>query len=137
MVRRENPQPEERSDDGFTLIEVLVALTILSLSLTVLLGTLSLSLSRTHESERAAAARVLAQSLLTKTETGAPPKQSHADGETDDGLSWSVDMTPYPQHDDDKASVHAANISVTVTWEDGQHALTLSTLRLVPKEAAR
>lgn len=136
-MRRDNLQPEERRDDGFTLIEVLVALTILSLSLTVLLGTFSQSLSRTHESERAAAARVLAQSLLAKAETGVPPKQSHADGETDNGLAWSVDMAPYQQHDDDKASLRAANLSVTVTWENGQHALTLSTLRLVPKEAAR
>lgn len=136
-MKRDDPRREEGGDDGFTLIEVLVALTILSLSLTMLLGTLSQSLSRNRESERGAAARVLAQSLLTKAETGAPPKQSHADGETDGGLAWSIDMTPYPQHDDDKASVHAANISVTVTWEDGQHALTLSTLRLVPKEGAR
>jgi type II secretion system protein I len=130
----QNEQSAESGDcDGFTLIEVLVALTIFSTSMVVLLGVLSQSLSRTRENEGAMAARVFAQSTLTRLETGPAPKFGKTSGRSENGLSWAVDVTPYPQHDDSHAVLHAAIVSVTVSWRDGKHSLTLNTMRLGPK----
>jgi general secretion pathway protein I len=131
------PKSLANDDDGYTLVEVLVALAILSLSLTVLLGIFSQSLARSHESERAAAARVLGQSLLAHAEADPATRLGHTEGESDDGLAWSLDVAPYRQRDDDKATLHAATITVTVSWEDGAHALALSSMRLVPGAGAQ
>src|SRR5690348_6263844 len=70
--RPNNPPPPSRKrkgrglgqSDGFTLIEVLVSLTILSISLAVLLGVFSTGLSRAGDSESEMTAGALAQSLL-------------------------------------------------------------------------
>jgi general secretion pathway protein I len=125
------------NDAGFTLVEVLVSLAILSLSLTVLLGIFSESLARSRESERASAARVLGQSLLARAETDPAARLGHTEGESGDGLAWSLDVAPYRQHDDDKATLHAATITATVSWEDGAHALALSSMRLIPGATAQ
>jgi prepilin-type N-terminal cleavage/methylation domain-containing protein len=131
-------QKKERSSepgdcDGFTLIEVLIALTIFSTSMVVLLGALSQSLSRARESERAMTARVFAQSVLVRLEAGPAPKFGETSGRSEDGLNWTVDIAPYPQHDDSHAVLHAAVMSVTVSWHDGKRSLTLNTMRLGPK----
>lgn len=128
----EQPAPADDCD-GFTLIEVLVALTIFSFSMVVLLGALSQNLSNTRDNERAMVARVFAQSLLARLESGAPPKFGETSGEAKDGLNWTVNVEPYPQHDDSHARLHAAMLSVTVSWNDGKRALTLNTIRLGPR----
>jgi type II secretion system protein I len=137
-LREKITPPKKRSArpddcDGFTLVEVLVALTIFSTSMVVLLGALSQSLSRARDSERAMAARVLAQSTLARLETGPPPTFGETTGRSEGGLNWTVDITPYPQHDDSHANLHAAIVSVTVSWQDGKRSLALNTIRLGPK----
>jgi general secretion pathway protein I len=125
-------------DGGFTLIEVLVALTILSLSLGVLFGIFSQDLSRTRDTERATEARMLAQSLLAETATTAPQSYGETDGASGTGLSWQLKVSPYPQHDDQNAQLHAAVVSATITWQGSgaPRSLTLMTLRLIPKASS-
>src|ERR1700678_4212390 len=69
--RSDGPAP--RGEAGFTLIEVLVSLTILSISLGVLLAIFLQGLDRAHESRDEASARALAQSLLAQAKAADNP----------------------------------------------------------------
>src|SRR5689334_24993557 len=63
-IVRERSASNRTGEAGFTLVEVIVALAMLSVGLTVLLGMISSGLGRTGTAERTAAAASLAQSLL-------------------------------------------------------------------------
>ena len=120
-----------RSDDGFTLIEVLVALAILSLSAGVVLGVFSASLDRARDSERGMAARRLAQSLLAEAQARPGLGFGRTQGETADGLRWSIIAAPYAQPGDDTALLHGESLTVTVAWDT--RSMALQSLRLVPR----
>jgi general secretion pathway protein I len=122
----------QTGERGFTLIEVLVALTILSISLVVLLGIFSQGLALAEENAKEADARNLAQSLLAQTETAPHPAFGDTNG-VSNGLRWRVRITPYGSGADQQAwQGIAQQIDATVMW-DGEgrpRSLTLTTLRL-------
>jgi general secretion pathway protein I len=120
---------------GFTLIEVLVALTILSISMGVLLAVFLQGLDRSRESKYESAARVLAQSLLAQADTVANPSMGSSAGKSGE-LMWRMRVVPYGS-DADRAAWQesAAQILATVSWrgDGGMRSITLSTVRLLPK----
>jgi general secretion pathway protein I len=120
---------------GFTLIEVLVALTILSISMGVLLAVFLQGLDRSRESRSESAARVLAQSLLAQADTAANPTMGSSAGKSGD-MMWRLRVMPYGSTADRAAWQESpAQILATVTWrgDGGMRSVTLSTLRLLPK----
>ena len=117
---------------GFTLLEVLVALTILSISLAVLLAIFSKGLAQARENATEADARTLAQSLLAQTQAQPHPSFGDTNG-VSNGLHWRVRITPYGSGADQQAWQQVAQqIDATVSWqgESRTRTLTLSTLRL-------
>ena len=123
------------TQSGFTLIEVLVALTILSISLAVLLAVFTQGLDRARESRVEASARVLAQSLLAQAKVAANLSMGTSSGKTED-LTWRLRIEPYGTKDDQTAwHETAAELRATVSWRGGGgiRSITLSTLRLLPK----
>jgi len=126
---------KEKSQAGFTLIEVLVALTILSISLAALLAIFMQGLDRARESDNEAGARVLAQSLLAQAKTAANPSMGTSVGKSDNFL-WRLQIVPYGTAQD-RASWqdNVAEIVATVSWQGdgGLRSISLSTLRLLPK----
>ncbi|MDE2075284.1 MAG: type II secretion system protein [Alphaproteobacteria bacterium] len=122
---------------GFTLLEVLVALTILGLSLSVLLAIFSQTLSREGARDRAFEARALARSLIAEARAAPTLTAGARRGTSPSGLTWRVVATPYPPGDDWTArGLHAAKLRVSVTWPGASAAqvYTITTLRLVPRE---
>ena len=121
---------------GFTLIEVLVALTILSISLATLLAVFTQGLDRARESRNEASARVLAQSLLAQAKTSTNLAVGDSGGRTND-LYWHLRVAPYGSSADLAAwQATPTEISAKVTWlgsSGGRRSVTLSTLRYVPK----
>lgn len=129
-----------RGSEGFTLLEVLVALTILGMSLTVLLAIFSQALAREHARDRAVAARAFAQSLIAQTLTAQMIGFGVSDGHTDDDLSWQLHVDPYGDGSGEPAArLQAAQVSATVTWSSAgnRQSLTLDTLHLIPKEQSK
>ncbi len=132
--------PETGSRDGngqagFTLIEVLVALTILSISLGVLLAVFLQGLDRARESREEASARALAQSLLAQAKSADNPSMGTSVGKTSDFL-WRLQVVPYGSAADRTAwQENAGQIVATVSWhgDGGMRSISLSTLRLLPK----
>ncbi len=120
-------------DAGFTLLEIVVALAILGLSLTVLFGIFSQNVARTHLNEVRAEERALANSLLLNAEAEASPANTM--GRTKSGFVWRVASAPYGTSEDEKNWPQAVSeITVTVTRaDDPRIKVTLHTLKLEPK----
>ncbi|MFP3945093.1 MAG: prepilin-type N-terminal cleavage/methylation domain-containing protein, partial [Alphaproteobacteria bacterium] len=125
-----DPSPERRGARGFTLVEILVAFAILTLTLTAVMQGLSgglriLSVShaqaqalRIAENRLAEAGRAYA--LTPGTETGAQGR-----------YQWRVEITP---HDDGAIGAppslpSAYRVTATVRWGGGRR-LSLSTIEL-------
>lgn len=126
----------DQSDSGFTLLEVLVALAILGLSLSVLLGTFTLALDRVRAHETNTAAQNLAQALLLKMETAEPSEVTNVSGTVDAKLHWRIQVQDYGNaQDHDNWRQRVMQVRVTVTWEDHgrDRSVSLSTLRLLPE----
>lgn len=129
-----------RRDDGFTLLEVLVALTVLGVALTVLFGIFGQSLSRSRETQSRLEARTLATSLLAQAEVSPGLSFGDSSGRTPSGMEWQLDVRPFGDDRDHEAwPAAAAQVTATIRWGDkgSDRTMTLSTLRLLPKEAAR
>jgi general secretion pathway protein I len=137
-TQREVRNSQTDAESGFTLIEVLVALTILSISLAVLLTIFTEGLDRARETSNEAAARVFAQSLLAQAKTAANASFGGSAGHTS-GLMWRLQIVPYGTAQD-RAAWHEkpAEIVATVSWRGngGMRSISLSTLRLLPKSGS-
>src|SRR5260370_3718660 len=91
----ENKIERPRGDAGFTVVEVVMALTILALALGVLLNVMSNSIRQTGQAETAAEAGSLAQSLLAKIGTELPLRDGQITGQSDRGFRWRVQIDAY------------------------------------------
>src|SRR5690606_7995633 len=81
---------------GYTLIEVLVAFAILALALTLLLGGLSGASRQVRWADDAGRASLHAQSLLDDVGVGTVLQEGHRDGVFEQGrYRWSLDVEPY------------------------------------------
>lgn len=80
VAERHRPRPSS----GFTLLEVLVAVTILGVGLVSLLGLHVGNLARLDEDQRITEATLLAQGLMTEIEVGPPPALGVEQGDFED-----------------------------------------------------
>ncbi|HTQ15201.1 MAG TPA: type II secretion system protein [Rhizomicrobium sp.] len=120
-------------EDGFTLLEILVALAILSVSLATLLGIFSMSLDRTRQSEDEMSARVLAQSLIAQADSVSDPRLGTLSG-TSNGYAWRLDLKPYGTSTQPAPAPGLASVSASVAWNGsgGRRSLMLTSLRTIP-----
>ena len=123
---------------GFTLVEVIVALAILSAGLSLLLGLISNSLRQTASAERMAAAGTLVQSLMAEVGTDLPIRPEVRDGQYPNGYRWHLKMQPYDgTRDNEERAIGLYSISAEVEWGEGteRRFYALTTLRLGPRAA--
>jgi general secretion pathway protein I len=125
-----------RREGGFTLLEVLVALTILGVALTVLFAVFGHSLARAREAQSRMEARTIAQGLLAQAQTAPTVAVGETSGRSGSGMEWRFDVERYGGDQDTQAwPAQAVEMTATVRWGDkgnGQ-SFSLCTLRLVPK----
>ena len=84
----------EQSQNGFTLIEVLVAFTILSISLIILFRSIGVGAQNYGYVERKTIALRLAQSKLASVGYDIPLKVGNVKGR-EDNMQWMIKMVPY------------------------------------------
>lgn len=125
--------------NGFTLLEVLVALAIFGIASGVLFTAFNSGLREVSASPASHAAVGLARSLLASAEA-----QELVDGQkvgaTSDGFQWSVRISPYGDGQDRAAWPVAAHVvSVEVRWREDHRvrSIDLVSMRLGRKDAAR
>ena len=82
------------SQSGFTLVELLIALAIVGLSMAVTLKVISDNLDRSRRARDEAVAASLVQSLLARSEAGAP-QPGVSGGTLGGGYSWRLQVWPY------------------------------------------
>ncbi len=116
---------------GFSLLEVLVAFSVMALAFGVLYQTVGGSVRGALESERQARAVHLAQSLLA-LHPSVPPGGVSEGGRFED-LAWSVFSSPYPQQGDPPPTVVLHRIVTQIEWEDRNQHRSFALVSLVPE----
>ncbi len=121
---------------GFTLLEVLVALSILGIALTVILQVFSADLRNIKKAadydEAAAKAAVRLRSIV---EYEVPDKPASWTENTQDGYTMTVSVDDYLQDRTENLRVKMLQIELTIQWPDGKKSksLTLRTLKTVDR----
>ena len=127
---------------GFSLLEVLVAFTILALSLGVLMQIFSGSLRNADVTRDAAQATALAQTLLAGAGVETPLAAGESSGVHGGRFRWRLVMVPHeepprpgvPENLRTPAAVDLWRVTARVAWggdeRTGERDVTLTTLRL-------
>lgn len=126
---------------GFTLLEVLVAFSILSLSLGALIQIFGTGLRNTALAEEYSVAVMHAESLLAELGVQEPLTAGSLGGELDDRFRWQANIEEYIDEDSEALALEsqlpaiAYQVELSVSWGDGDGAslrrVSLQTLRLV------
>lgn len=104
---------------GFTLLEVMVAVALLAIALTTLLGSQSQSVSFANSAKFETMAALLAQSKMseiTMQEGGDLNSDSGDFGEDYPGYFWEVEVSDIAIPGIDNISDYLKQIDLTVTW---------------------
>ena len=122
-----------RCSDGFSLLEVLVAFSILALSLGVLMQIFSGGIRNTVTGASYSRAVDLAESTLALAGSEIPLQPGRHSGE-EKGLRWELDIQLYIPEElqEPPAGIEAFRVSARVEWNDGgrERSVALDTLRL-------
>ncbi len=122
-----------RRQTGFTLIETLVAFTLLMLSLTVLIATFSQgtrALARTAHYETALQ---VASSIIASSGTVETLHPGNTQGVTPDGMNWRLRVAEL-KGDFNLNRATPLTVEVEVSWDEGVSAgsVQLRTMKIVP-----
>ena len=125
----------DRRHAGYTLIEVLVAMVILALSLTVLLRIFSGGLRNISVSEDYAHAILIAEAKLESAGAGSLLAPGYSDGLSGDKYHWTQTVevySPYPGTDTTQMPLDAYTVTIDVEWphDDRMRQVSLSSIKL-------
>ncbi|WMC10513.1 prepilin-type N-terminal cleavage/methylation domain-containing protein [Oceanimonas pelagia] len=121
---------------GFTLLEVLVAFAVLTVTLGILLNLFSLAIQTSRTAQDQQKAVLLAESKLAELDAGATLRPGVERGEFDDRFAWETRIEEYDSRAlmDNQTLLLPYRLSVVVSWSDHRR-YELATLRLVRTEA--
>jgi prepilin-type N-terminal cleavage/methylation domain-containing protein len=117
---------------GFTLLELAVALAIISLLFGYAFRSLSGALDRLGRGHGASEALALAQSTLDRVGFDIPIGEEEIRGRTDAGFIWLVETTPYTGPRPANGALMGYVVQVTVNWNNRNslQQVQLRTVRL-------
>ena len=92
-----------KSDDGFTLLESLVSLTIISSLLLLLLQSLNISIFQLKKTDTTVLAASLSRSLLNEIGVVHPLQPGEISGRIENIANWSATISNRPLFFDDRA----------------------------------
>jgi general secretion pathway protein I len=127
---------------GFSLLEILIAFSILALSLGILLKIFSSGINTAGVAEEYSAAVQIAESLMAQTGVETPLQPSESSGKRYDKYNWRVIISPFQftaeNLDVTTLPVELFKVKVTVNWSDDNSGnqgreLELITLKLANK----
>jgi general secretion pathway protein I len=125
---------------GFSLLEILIAFSILALSLGILLKIFSAGVNTAVIAEDYTAATQIAQSLMAKTGLENPLQTDQASGLENEKYHWLVEVSPFefnPENVDTTALTAVLfKVKVIVSWGDdnaNDRQVELTTLKLINK----
>ena len=120
---------------GFTLIEVLVAFLVLSMSLGVIMSIFSVSMRINHTASNDQQALMFAESKLAELAATSELVIGRSDGEFNDTFRWEAVIEPWEFPDQEPATVYQFApyvIEVTVIWgEQERERYQISSIYIV------
>lgn len=133
--------PEQvNKQKGFSLLEILIAFSILALSLGILLKIFSGGVNNAVVAEDYSAAVQIAESLMAKTGVETPLQTSQESGLENDKYNWLVEISPFefnPENIDiTNLTAVLFKVKVVVSWGDDNitaRQVELTTLKLINK----
>ncbi len=125
----------KRHCQAYTLDEVLVAMMILALSLTVIFRIFGGGLNKIGIASDYARAVMIAESVLAAAGNTEILQPGESSGSLFDRYRWTRTVSPYQAHGEpsfDDLPLNVYRVSVTVEWPatNGDRSLELSTLKL-------
>ena len=128
-----NPRHAQK---GFTLLEVLVAFAVLTITLGVLLNIFSLAIRTTQTAQDQQKAVLLAESKLAELDAGFTLRPGVERGDFDERFEWETRVEEFDSRAllDNQSQLTPYRLSVVVSWNDNRR-YDLTTLRLVRTEA--
>ena len=130
----------QNKQQGFSLLEILIAFSILALSLGILLKIFSAGVNTAIIAENYSAAVELSESLMAKTGIETPLQTGQSTGLESNLYHWRIDISPFTLNSDyiDMKALTAElfKVKVTVNWGDGHASdrqVELITLKLLNK----
>ena len=131
------------SKKGFTLLEILLAITILGLAVTVIMQQFSAGLRIGMVSHTYTTATIYAKQKLEEFQVAKEMEEKEESGNFEDGYSWRVRIEPYEEYleeDDeglfDRLPLEMYRVESVVWWNEGdkEKSITLTTLKTVKKK---
>lgn len=124
------------NEDGFTLLEVLVALAILATAVTIVFQLFSASLRNISVSEDYVHGVVRAETKMREIASDEELAEDAWTETGDDGYTYSVTVTKTLEQRTDALSVEVMQIDLAVTWTKGlkERTIRLKTLKMVDKQ---
>lgn len=125
--------PGRPAQRGFSLLEVLVAFSIMGLSLGILYRAAGGSARSVGDAQQYQAAVVLAESLMAARDS--VPASGWNESGRSGPFNWSVRSVPYPTPTD-TANPFAAKlheIAFSITWQDAERARQMEFVTLLPQ----
>ncbi|MGZ5058329.1 MAG: type IV pilus modification PilV family protein [Methylobacter sp.] len=125
---------------GFSLLEILIAFSILALALGILLRIFSAGINTAGVAEEYTAAVQIAESVMAQTSAEGVLKPSEANGVENGKYHWQVSVSPFQfmAENLDVTTIAAVlfKVKVVVSWGDGKaddRQVELITLKLANK----
>jgi len=125
---------------GFSLLEILIAFSILALSLGILLKIFSAGVNTAAVAEDYTAAVQIAESLMAKTGVETPLQAGQDSGLENEKYHWLVEVSPFEFNPEnvDNTAINAVlfKVKVIVSWGDdnaNDRQVELTTLKLINK----
>jgi general secretion pathway protein I len=130
-----------KTEKGFTLLEIMIALAILGIALTVILQQFSTGLKTVRVTRDYTSALILAREKLEEFCLVKKLSEKEESGEFEDGYRWRVVIAPYKEEEKKESSTEFLLLSMytvtsMVSWDAGgrEKKVELATLKIVPKE---
>jgi prepilin-type N-terminal cleavage/methylation domain-containing protein len=133
LLRKQKPRLWR---SGFTLLEVLVAVALLGIAITVVLQLFSANLQALSSSEDYVAAATRANIKLREVVDEEEITESSWTEVSEEGYTMDVSITNALEDRTEKLQVALFEIALTVRWSKGarQRSLTLRTLKALPRQ---
>jgi general secretion pathway protein I len=126
------PHPAPRTEEGFTLLEVIVALAILSVAFALAMELLAAGVRSAKASEDYTQAVLLARQKMAEVVV-TPNLEGSADkGDFDRGFHWYSEVQPLSQEEERDPAARLYQVRVRVTWpgRGAEKSLDLYTFRM-------
>jgi prepilin-type N-terminal cleavage/methylation domain-containing protein len=131
----------QKSQSGFTLLEVIVAVVIAALCFTALAGVFSGGTRAAAASSELSRASTLAQSLLASAGVEKPLTEGAESGSAEGNLSWTFTVSDEPTDDGDNPvrpplilkRITARVVVANINQPERARVVELTSLRAVPR----